>query len=59
MDADALSTIAFVLGYERGKALLESLEGVAAIFVLEDRSVRLAGDVNFILIDENYHLVSN
>ena len=39
MDADALSTAAFVLGLEKGRALVESLEGVEAIFVTKDKEV--------------------
>jgi thiamine biosynthesis lipoprotein len=59
VDADALSTAVFVLGYERGKALVESLEGVGAIFVFEDRSIRICGGAGFILTDENYRIVSD
>jgi thiamine biosynthesis lipoprotein len=43
MDADALSTALFALGYEKGKALAESLatsHGVEALFVFEDKTVR-------------------
>jgi thiamine biosynthesis lipoprotein len=57
MDADALSTVIFVLGYEQGRALLESLEGVEAIFVFSDRSIRLTGGIDFTLTDQNYRLV--
>lgn len=58
MDADALSTATFVLGYERGRALLDSLEGVDGIFVFEDRTIRITDGMNFLLTDENYRLVS-
>jgi thiamine biosynthesis lipoprotein len=40
IDADGLSTSVFALGYEKGRALIESLPGVEAIFVSEDRVVR-------------------
>ncbi|MCL2600174.1 MAG: FAD:protein FMN transferase [Treponema sp.] len=40
-DADALSTVAFTMGYERGRAVIDSRPGVEAIFVFEDRSVRI------------------
>jgi len=39
IDADALSTATFVLGFEKGMELIESLEGVDAIFVTENREV--------------------
>ncbi|MDR0758725.1 MAG: FAD:protein FMN transferase [Treponema sp.] len=58
-DADALSTAVFVLGYERGKALVESSEGVGAVFIFEDKSIRLCGGADFVLTDENYRIVSN
>ncbi|MDR2194003.1 MAG: FAD:protein FMN transferase [Treponema sp.] len=43
MDADALSTALFALGYEKGRALAESLSashGVEALFVFEDKTIR-------------------
>lgn len=36
VDGDALSTLCFVLGMEEGMALVDSLEGVYAVFVTED-----------------------
>ena len=39
MLGDALSTTAFVLGTEEGSALIESLDGVEALFIARDRSV--------------------
>jgi thiamine biosynthesis lipoprotein len=59
MDADALSTAIFVLGYERGSALIEPLEGVEAIFVFEDRSVRITRGADFVLVDPNFNLLTN
>jgi thiamine biosynthesis lipoprotein len=56
-DADALSTSAFVLGWEQGKALIESREGAGGIFVFEDKSIRLCGKTDFILTDESYRIV--
>mgnify|MGYP001221533881 CR=1 FL=1 len=41
MDADALSTAVFSLGPEKGMTLVESLEGVDAIFVMEDKTVTM------------------
>jgi thiamine biosynthesis lipoprotein len=40
MDADALSTALFALGYEAGLALAESMENTEAVFIFADRSVR-------------------
>jgi thiamine biosynthesis lipoprotein len=40
MDADALSTAVFALGFEKGKALIDSLDGIEALFVFEDKTVR-------------------
>jgi thiamine biosynthesis lipoprotein len=59
VDADALSTAVFVLGYERGKALVESLEGVGAVFIFEDKSIRLCGGAGFVLTDESYRIISD
>ncbi|MBR5960376.1 MAG: FAD:protein FMN transferase [Clostridia bacterium] len=39
MEGDALSTTAFVLGTEKGLALIESLKGVEALFIAKDRTV--------------------
>jgi len=57
IDADALSTAIFVLGYERGRALVDSLEGVEAIFVFEDFSIRITEGVDFSLTDESFRLL--
>jgi thiamine biosynthesis lipoprotein len=40
MDADALSTSLFALGYDEGRALAESMENTEAIFIFADRKVR-------------------
>jgi thiamine biosynthesis lipoprotein len=64
IDADALSTTVFALGYERGAALLESpgLQKIAgkveAIFVFDDLSISLTPGVRetFALTNENYTL---
>jgi len=37
--ADALSTTVFALGFQRGKALVDSIPGAEAIFIFDDRSV--------------------
>ena len=59
MDADALATAAFVLGYDKGRALVESLEGVEAVFVFEDKTVRKTAAADFSINDETYTLVYN
>lgn len=38
MQGDALATASFVLGPEEGKALIERLEGVEAVFIFKDRT---------------------
>jgi thiamine biosynthesis lipoprotein len=61
IDADALSTSAFALGWEKGAALIESIEGAAAVFVFEDLSVRCTKGVEeyFTLSDPAYRILSN
>jgi thiamine biosynthesis lipoprotein len=58
MDADALSTSVFVLGNEKGKALIESLEDVQAIFIFEDMTILLSGNLDFVLTDDQYRILS-
>jgi thiamine biosynthesis lipoprotein len=58
IDADALSTAVFVMGYERGMALIESLEGIEGIFVFEDMSVRKTEGVELVIADESYRLLT-
>jgi thiamine biosynthesis lipoprotein len=57
IDADALSTTIFAMGYEKGKALLESFEDTQGIFVFEDREIRLCGEIDFTLTDESYRII--
>ena len=57
IDADALSTAVFVLGYERGMFLLDSLPGVEAVFVFEDLSVRKTPGADFTLTDKTFRLL--
>ena len=56
IDADALSTSAFALGWERGRRLIEATSGAEGIFVFKDLSVRLTGDLekDFILTAAEY-----
>jgi len=39
IDADALSTSTFILGLEKGMKLVESIEGVDAIFITDDKKI--------------------
>lgn len=39
MEGDALSTAAFVLGLEEGQKLINSLDGIEAVFIARDRTV--------------------
>ena len=57
MDADALSTAVFVMGYETGITLLESFPGTEAVFVFEDNSIRITPGVNFSLTDRAYTVI--
>lgn len=59
MNADALSTAAFVLGYEKGRALIESIAETEAVFIFEDYSVKKTGGVDLIITDNTFHLGSN
>ena len=43
VDGDALSTTCFALGLEKGSRLIESLDGVRAIFVTEDGRMHSVG----------------
>ena len=60
--ADALSTGLFVLGLERGLDLAETLEGVEAVFITEDKEIYLTSglevDENFQLMDDDFTVVN-
>jgi thiamine biosynthesis lipoprotein len=57
IDADALSTALFVLGWEQGRALAEA-QGVLAVFIFAGKTVRTAGPGAgaFTLTGEDFHL---
>jgi thiamine biosynthesis lipoprotein len=61
VDADALSTTVFVLGYEKGRVLVESLENIDAIFVFEDMTIRITRGLEgkFSLSGEEYTLAAD
>lgn len=43
-DGDALSTCCFALGLEEGRKLVESLDGIEAIFITKDYELHYAGE---------------
>jgi thiamine biosynthesis lipoprotein len=53
-DADALSTTVFALGFERGKALIDSIPDTEAIFIFDDHSVRITAGLT-----EKFSLTNN
>ncbi len=55
IDADALSTATFVLGLQKGIELIESLKGVEAIFITNDKKIYTTKGLkgNFKLTDES------
>ncbi|MDR2542713.1 MAG: FAD:protein FMN transferase [Treponema sp.] len=59
MDADALSTAIFVLGYEKGMALLELFPKAEAIFIFKDNNIKTTAGTNFILTDTGFVVRSN
>ncbi|MDR0998845.1 MAG: FAD:protein FMN transferase, partial [Treponema sp.] len=58
MDADALSTAVFALGYEKGRALIETRPGAEAVFVFEDSRVILSSGMGefFTLTSRDYRI---
>jgi thiamine biosynthesis lipoprotein len=58
MDADALSTAVFALGYEKGRALIEARPGAEAVFVFEDSRVILSSGMGefFTLTGRDYRI---
>ena len=58
IDADALSTLIFTEGVENGLKLIESLEGIDAIFVTNEKQVYITSGVKetFELTNSNFEL---
>jgi thiamine biosynthesis lipoprotein len=56
IDADALSTTVFTLGYDDGRALVEALDDVEALFVFDDQILRATRGFTerFSLTDSTY-----
>ena len=46
-DCDALSTTCLILGSEKGKSLIEKLDGYEALFIMQDESVTMTSGMNF------------
>lgn len=44
VDGDILSTTTFSLGLEKGRALIDNLDNVAAIFITQNKDIYFAGD---------------
>ncbi|MDQ0150979.1 FAD:protein FMN transferase [Eubacterium multiforme] len=58
IDGDALSTATFILGVKKGMELINSLNGVEAIFVTKDNKVYTSSGLNndnFQITNERYH----
>ena len=59
IDADALSTALFALGYERGRVLVDSRENIEALFVFRDLRVRGSPGAleTFTLTNDQYRII--
>jgi len=57
MDADALSTAVFVLGYEKGADLINSLPYAEAVFVFKDMTIRKTPGADFAITDKSFLFV--
>ena len=60
IEGDALSTVLFTLGLERGKALADSIPGVEALFILSNKDVIITDGLKdiFLLTDTEYSLIA-
>lgn len=61
--ADALSTAVFSLGLSDGMALIESIDGMEAIFITAEKEIFLSsglqnGNIPYALSDEEFHLIA-
>jgi thiamine biosynthesis lipoprotein len=59
IDADALSTTVFALGWEKGRRLIEAVPGAEAVFVFADQTIRGTGKAMeiFTLTSGGYRIV--
>lgn len=60
-DADGLSTGIFALGLDKGMKLVESLEGIDAIFVTDTKKIYVSSSIkdNFEITDSSLKLMNN
>ncbi len=56
IDADALSTIAFLMGVDEGKEFINNIDDTEAIFITKNKSIYLTDGIKkqFILLDKNF-----
>jgi len=62
LEADALDTAAFILGLEKGKAMLEEYGGVEAVFITRDKKVYITDGLKDSFVfneDSGYVFVQN
>ena len=64
MEADALSTAVFTLGFERGTELIKSIPGTEGIFIFDDYTIRLTPGIEidflegrFIILNSDYRVI--
>lgn len=60
IDGDGLSTGIYILGIDKSLNIIESIKGVDAILVTEDKKIYVTSGVNdiFVLTDEEFEIVS-
>lgn len=51
MDIDALSTICLIKGSEEGAKLIESMDGIEAVFILSDGTIKTTSGMEFESVD--------
>jgi thiamine biosynthesis lipoprotein len=56
IDGDVLSTSTYILGIENAKKLVESIDGVEAVFVTDDKKIHITSGIkdSFNLIDKEF-----
>jgi thiamine biosynthesis lipoprotein len=61
IDADALSTAVFALGYEKGLELVNSTKGAGAVFVFDNKKLRLSAGAEkiFTLTSDDYLILTS